>query len=58
MVAFRPQDQMDIETLLTANRDTIDVDLIREEWSPFAASEPERTAWLESSIAKWAKPRE
>ena len=25
MVAFRPQDQMDIETLLTANRDTIDV---------------------------------
>ena len=25
MVAFRPQDQVDIETLLTANRDTIDV---------------------------------
>ncbi len=29
MVAFRPQDQMDIETLLTANRDTIGVGLIR-----------------------------
>ena len=27
MVAFRPQDQVDIETLLTANRDDIDVDL-------------------------------
>ena len=25
MVAFRPQDQIDIETLLTANRDTIDI---------------------------------
>jgi len=27
------QDQVDIETLLTTNRDAIDVDLIREEWS-------------------------
>ena len=39
MVAFRPQDQVDIETLLTANRDEIDIGLIREEWSPFAATE-------------------
>jgi hypothetical protein len=29
MVAFRPQDQMDIDTLLTANRDKIDVQLRR-----------------------------
>lgn len=50
MVAFRPQDQVDIETLLTANRDTIDVDLIRREWAPFAPTEPERTAWLEAAI--------
>ena len=35
MVAFRPQDQIDIETLLTANRDTIDLDLIREESGAF-----------------------
>lgn len=58
MVAFRPQDQMDIETLLTANRDTLDIDLIRQEWSPFAGSEAERTAWLESAIAKSVVPRE
>ena len=58
MVAFRPQDQVDIETLLTANRDTIDVDLIREEWSPFAATEPECTAWLEAAIARRVVRRE
>ncbi len=29
MVSFRLQDQVDIETLLTANRDTIDMNLIR-----------------------------
>ena len=58
MVAFRPQDQMDIETLLTANRDTIDVSLIREEWSPFAATETERTTWLEAVIARRVVRRE
>ncbi len=58
MVAFRPQDQVDIETLLTANRDTIDVPLIREEWSPFAATEEERTAWLEAVIARRVIRRE
>ncbi len=52
MVAFRPHDQMDIETLLTANRDTIDTAIIRAEWSSFAKSEPERTAWLEEVIAR------
>jgi hypothetical protein len=58
MVAFRPQDQMDIETLLTANRDDIKLDLIREEWSPFAATEQERTAWLEAVIARRVIRRE
>jgi hypothetical protein len=58
MVAFRPQDQIDIETLLTANRDTIDVSLIREQWGPFAATEAERTAWLEAAIEKRVTRRE
>jgi len=58
MVAFRPMDQADIETLLTGNRDKIDIDLIREEWSPFAATEPERTAWLEATIARRVVRRE
>lgn len=58
MVAFRPQDQVDITTLLTANRDAIDLGLIREEWSPFAASEPARTAWLEGEIERLVVRRE
>ncbi len=58
MVAVRPQDQLDIETLLTANRDTIDVGLIRKEWSSFAAAEPERTAWIESVIGRRVERRE
>ena len=58
LVAFRPQDQMDIETLLTANRDDIDIALIREEWSPFAATEAERTSWLEAVIEKRVVRRE
>jgi hypothetical protein len=52
IVAFRPQDQLDIDTLLTANRDKINIDFIREEWSPFAATEAELTTWLEAAIDK------
>ena len=58
MVAFRPQDQIDIVTLLTANRDDIDVGLIREEWSPFAPTESERTLWLEAAIDRLVARRE
>ena len=52
MVAFRTRDQGDIETLLIANRAAIDVGLIREEWSPYGASGPVRTAWLEGEIER------
>jgi hypothetical protein len=52
MVAFRPQDQADVETLLIANRDDLDVDLIRQEWSVVAAGEEGRTAWLEDALAR------
>jgi hypothetical protein len=45
-------------TVLTANRDDIDVDLIRQEWSPFAATEAERTSWLEAVIARRVVRRE
>ncbi|MGC8642687.1 MAG: nucleotidyl transferase AbiEii/AbiGii toxin family protein [Isosphaeraceae bacterium] len=58
MVAFRPRDQIDIETLLIANRVDIDIDLIRQEWSPYAATEVERTAWLEAAIDKRVVRRE
>ena len=58
LVAFRPRDQEDIDVLLTANRDEIDIDLIRDEWSPFATTEVERTAWLEAAIEKRVTRRE
>ena len=57
MVSFRPQDQADIETLLIANQDDLDVSLIRQEWSAVAASEQARTAWLEDALARLAPPR-
>ena len=58
MVAFRPQDRVDITTLLTANRDAIDLGLIRDEWSPLAATETERTSWLEAEIERLVVRRE
>jgi hypothetical protein len=57
MVAFRPQDQADIETLLIANHDGIDVGLIRREWSAVATGEEVRTAWLEDALARLAPPK-
>lgn len=58
LVAFRPQDQADIVTLLAANRDDIDVGLVRREWAPFAAAEAARTAWLDDAIARIVPPRD
>ena len=52
MAAFRPQDQADIEALVAANRDSLDVDLIRREWSNLADGEDARTRWLESAFAR------
>lgn len=56
LVAFRAQDQADIETLLAANQDRIDAGLIRTEWSPFVESEPERTQWLFSALGRHGHP--
>src|SRR5262249_26321367 len=57
MVSFRPQDQTDIETLLIANRDEIDVGLIRREWAAVAEREEARTAWLEDALARHVQGR-
>jgi len=53
LLSFRVQDQQDIYTLLTANRDIIDLSIIREEWQPLAASYPAATQWLEGMLAKF-----
>jgi hypothetical protein len=52
MLAFRTQDQADIETLLIANCDAVDVELIRREWSAVAEGEEARTAWLEGALTR------
>ena len=51
-------DQVDIETLLTANRDAIDLALIREEWSPVRRTGAGETAWLEAVIDRRVVRRE
>lgn len=56
MVAFRPQDQEDIRTLLAANQAEIDVGLIRREWAAVADGEDERTAWLVAELAAISSP--
>lgn len=53
MVAFRPQDQEDIRTLLAANRDDLDTELIRREWDAVSLGEERRTAWLEAAITEF-----
>jgi hypothetical protein len=57
MVAFRPQDQADIETLLIANHAEIDLSLIRQEWAAVAEGEEARTSWLDSAITRLVGPR-
>lgn len=52
MAAFRPQDQADIEALVVANRDSLDLDLVRREWSSVADTEDARTQWLERAFAR------
>jgi hypothetical protein len=58
LVSFRSQDQADIETLLVANRDDVDLSLIRGEWSAVAKGEEARTVWLENAIARLVPPRQ
>lgn len=52
LASFRLQDQADIESLLSANRDTIDVALIQSEWAAVADVDDERTIWLDGVIAR------
>ena len=55
LVAFRPRDKEDIETLLLANPGEVDVGLIRQEWSAVSGNEEVRTAWLEDALTRLGK---
>lgn len=44
---------VDIESLLSANRDTIGAALNRSEWAAVADSDDERTVWLAKAISRF-----
>jgi Nucleotidyl transferase AbiEii toxin, Type IV TA system len=46
LLAFRTQDQLDIENLLAAHRDTLDLDWIRAEWQTVTSLDDPRMRWL------------
>jgi hypothetical protein len=52
LVAFRPQDQFDIDSLLAANRDRLDLDFIRSEWRSVAGPDEPRTQWFEEAVQR------
>lgn len=46
LLAFRLQDQTDIESLVAANRDALDVDWIKREWQTIFDLDDPRMLWL------------
>lgn len=53
LLAFRTQDQVDIENLLAANRGQLDLDLIRREWQTVAAPDDLRLRRFEDMVARF-----
>jgi predicted nucleotidyltransferase len=50
LLAFRLQDQTDIESLVAANRDAIDVEWIKREWQTIFDLDDPRILWLLGQI--------
>ena len=57
LVSFRLQDQADIESLLSVNRNTINLEVIRAEWAAVVDADDERSVWLEKAITRLVPPR-
>jgi hypothetical protein len=61
LLAYRLQDQADIEALVAANRGDLDVGWIRREWEAIFAIDDPRWQWLEQQVAgetsekRWGK---
>ena len=51
LLAYRLQDQADIEALVAANRGTIDLGWIQGEWETIFTTDDPRWRWLEEQIA-------
>jgi hypothetical protein len=52
LLAFRTQDQVDIENLVAANRDSLDLDWIRTEWQTLASLDDARMRRLMELVAQ------
>lgn len=53
LVAFRQQDQMDIQALLAAYSGRLDLEWVRQEWSQLEAIDPSRLARFEEMVAEF-----
>jgi hypothetical protein len=56
LLAFRGQDQVDIENLLAANRGQLDLEWIRQEWSAIAALDDSRFQWFNNAVSRLYLP--
>jgi len=56
LVAFRTQDQADIEDLVAANRDQLDLETIRREWQTVAGRDDPRSLWLKETLQRLSLP--
>ncbi len=52
LLAFRAQDQLDIENLVSANRDTLDLEWIKSEWETLAEPTDPRMLRLMELVEK------
>ena len=53
LLAFRPQDQLDIQNLLAANRGQLDPHFVRSECQSVIPAGDERLSWLDQAIATY-----
>ena len=56
LLAFRTQDQVDIENLLAANRGQLDLDLVRREWQTVAELNDPRMRWFDDRVTRFYLP--
>jgi hypothetical protein len=56
LLAFRSQDQVDIENLMAANRGQLDLDSIRREWATIAGLDDPRLQRFEEIVTAYYAP--
>jgi predicted nucleotidyltransferase len=56
LIAFRSQDQADIEKVLAANRGQLDLEFIRREWQTVASLDEHRLGRFETMVAQYYLP--